>query len=144
MVDEAMPWGIRDESRQILVENAEAFSFHDLDIGHASATQHRIEVGETQPVRQRFRRQLPAHQAAIDTHISDMLRQGTIEQAQSTWAANLVVVERKNGEYRYCADFRGLNAVTLKDAYSLPRIDACLDALAGARWFNSFDLRNSY
>lgn len=36
------------------------------------------------------------------------------------------------------------NFETLKDAYSLPRIDACLEALSGAAWFSTFDLRNSY
>jgi len=41
-------------------------------------------------------------------------------------------------------DYRRLNSVTRKDAYPLPRIDSCLDALSGARYFSSFDLRSSY
>ena len=32
----------------------------------------------------------------------------------------------------------------MKDAYPLPRIDVCLDALAGACWFSAFDLRSRY
>ena len=32
----------------------------------------------------------------------------------------------------------------MKDAYTLPRIDVCLDALAGATWFSTFDLRPGY
>src|SRR5664279_2859784 len=31
-----------------------------------------------------------------------------------------------------------------KDAYPLPRTDACLDAMSGATWFSTFDLRSSY
>ena len=34
--------------------------------------------------------------------------------------------------------------VTKKDAYPLPRIDTCLDAMASAQWFSTFDLRSSY
>ena len=143
-VDDSVSQEIRDELTKILEDYAGAFSFDDLDIGHATAAQHSIEVGDARPVRQRFRRQPPAHQAAIDVHVRDMLRQDIIEPAQSPWSANLVVVRKKSGEYRCCVDFRGLNGVTLKDAYSLPRIDACLDALAGSVWFSSFDLRNSY
>jgi hypothetical protein len=143
-VDDSVSQETRDELTQILREHAGAFSFDDLDIGHATAAQHSIEVGDARPVRQRFRRQPPAHQAAIDVHVRDMLRQDIIEPAQSPWAANLVVVRKKSGEYRCCVDFRGLNEVTLKDAYSLPRIDACLDALAGSVWFSTVDLRNSY
>jgi len=37
-----------------------------------------------------------------------------------------------------------LNEVTVKDAYPLPRINACLDNLAGAKWFNTLDLASGY
>ena len=32
----------------------------------------------------------------------------------------------------------------MKDSYPLPRIDVCLDALAGAIWFSTFDLSSGY
>ena len=41
-------------------------------------------------------------------------------------------------------DYRRLNEVSQKDAYPLPRTDACLDAKNGARWFSTFDLRSGY
>jgi len=34
--------------------------------------------------------------------------------------------------------------VTTKDAYPLPSTDSCLDAMAGAAWFSTLDLRSSY
>jgi len=73
-----------------------------------------------------------------------MLKQGIIEPAQSQWAANIVMVMKKPGEYRCTVDYRSLNLATKKDAYCLPRIDVCLDAMAGAAWFSTFDLRSSY
>jgi hypothetical protein len=36
------------------------------------------------------------------------------------------------------------NDVTKKDAYPLPRVDECLDALAGAKWFGSMDLNAGF
>ena len=45
---------------------------------------------------------------------------------------------------RCCVDYHQLNAVTRKNAYPLSRNDACLDALAGASWFTTLDLRSSY
>jgi hypothetical protein len=73
-----------------------------------------------------------------------MLTQGVIEPAQSPWASNLVMIRKKDGSLRCCIDYRHLNAMTRKDAYPLPRTDACLDAKAGAKWFTTFDLRSSY
>ena len=51
---------------------------------------------------------------------------------------------KKNNTLRFCVDYRRLNEVNRKDAYPLPRIDACLDAMNGARWFFTFDLRSGY
>jgi transposase InsO family protein len=143
-VDENVPIEVREQLMRLMLENASAFSFDELDVGRATAVQHEIDVGDARPVRQRLRRQPPAHQVAIDSYVQDMLRQGVIEPTQSPWAANLVVVRKKSGDFRVCCDYRGLNLTTRKDAYSLPRIDACLDSLSGAVWFSTFDLRNSY
>jgi len=41
--------------------------------------------------------------------------------------------EEKDGSYRCCVDYRRLNDITRKDAYPLPRIDVCLDAMANAK-----------
>ena len=35
----------------------------------------------------------------------------------------MVLVKKKSGEYRFCVDYRALNAVTRKDVFLMPRID---------------------
>ena len=37
-----------------------------------------------------------------------------------------------------------MNAVTRKDAFPLPRVDATLDTLAGSKWFSTLDLISGY
>ena len=44
-------------------------------------------------------------------------------------SGNVVLVRKKDGSLRFCIDLRWLNARTIKDAYSLPRIDEALDCL---------------
>ena len=56
----------------------------------------------------------------------------------------LVLVMKKDGTQRLCVDYRALIDVTVKNSYPLPRIDDTLDALLGARWFSTLDLKSGY
>ena len=73
-----------------------------------------------------------------------MLQADLIEPTQSELMSNVVMVWKSDGSLRFCVDYRQLYEKTIKDAYPLPRIDVCLDALAGASWFSIFDLRSGY
>ena len=56
----------------------------------------------------------------------------------------MVLVCKNDGSLRFCIDLRKLNSHTIKDAYSLPRIDESLDCLNRARIFTSPDLKSGY
>ncbi|GFT40363.1 retrovirus-related Pol polyprotein from transposon opus [Trichonephila clavipes] len=68
-----------------------------------------------------------------------MKNNDVIEPSSSPWASPIVLVRKKDGSTRFCADHRQLNDVTKKDSYPLPRIDDTLDTLAGNTW--SLDLK---
>ena len=73
-----------------------------------------------------------------------MLANDIIEPSSSPWASNVVLVRKSDGNLRFCIDYRRLNSVTIKDSYPLPRIDSCFDALGGAKYFSTLDLRSGY
>ncbi|KRX37435.1 Retrovirus-related Pol polyprotein from transposon 17.6, partial [Trichinella murrelli] len=60
------------------------------------------------------------------------------------WFSLMVLVNKKDGSSLFCVDYRELNEVTRKDAQLLPRIDATLDASAGAKWITTLDLASGY
>ena len=80
----------------------------------------------------------------VKVHIQEMLDVGAIRHSNSPWASAVVLVQKKDGKLWFCIDLQKLNARTIKDAYSPPRIDETLDCLNWAEWFSSLDLKLGY
>lgn len=84
-------------------------------------------------------RRVPIHwQEEVDKQIDDMLERNIIQESRSPWSSGIVLAKKKDVTMRFWVDYRLLNAVTVKDAYPLPRIDEALDYLAGSMWFSTF------
>jgi hypothetical protein len=79
-------------------------------------------------------------QAEVNEMLDDVQLGGFIEESDSPWSSPVVLVRKKNGELRFCVDYRKLNDVTKKDCFPPPRISDILDTLAGAKWFSTLDL----
>jgi len=73
-----------------------------------------------------------------------MLSTGVIEPSNSPWASPVCLVKKKEGTYRFCVDYRRVNAVSRKDAFPIPDVNDALDHLRGARYFATFDLLSGY
>ena len=58
-----------------------------------------------------------------------------IEPSKSPWAWGVVMAKKEGDHLRFCFDFRYLNSVMVKDAYSIPRIDQSLSKLGDAKFF---------
>jgi len=143
-VDPTTPESAVQGLQQIILANRHVFSESETDLGRADVLEHRIDTGDARPIRQQLRRYPPAHVEAISDHVDTMLAEDVIEPATSPWASNIVLVRKKDGTYRCCIDYRRLNDVTIKDAYPLPKADQCLEAMSGAVWFSSMDMKSGY
>ena len=60
------------------------------------------------------------------------------------WCHAPVIQKKSDGKYRFCIDFRDLNARSKKDAYPIPNMDAILDKLRRAKYISQLDLKNAY
>jgi len=90
------------------------------------------------------RRQAQAEDAIVNGNVVKMLAAGVIEEGNGAWGFPVVLVRKKNGEVRFCVDYRALNGITAKDVYPLPRIDETIEALGGALLFSTLDLKAGY
>ncbi|KAE8985387.1 hypothetical protein PF005_g21522 [Phytophthora fragariae] len=105
---------------------------------------HHIDTGDASPIMLKRRRQAQTEDKIIEDNVSQMLNAGVIEEGNGAWGFPVVLVRKKDGEVRFCVDYRALNKVTKKDVYPLPRIDETLEALGGALLFTTLDLRAGY
>ena len=136
--------GQRKALLEIVNEHANCFSW-DGSLGSCTLIQHRIELTTDTPVRR------PGYKAGyhdrelIEKEIREMLGKGIIQPSVSAYAAGVVLVPKKNGETRFCVDYRGLNAVTKPDNYplSLTRSEI-FDTMGEAKIFSCLDCQQGY
>ena len=73
-----------------------------------------------------------------------LLERGQIEESTSPWSSPVVLVKKKDKTLRFCIDYRRLNAITIKDAFPLPRIDEIFDQLSDAMYYTKLDFKSGY
>ena len=83
-------------------------------------------------------------QEVLREYIESSLSRGLIRESKSPAGAPIFFIPKKDGTLRLCVDYRGLNAITIKNRYPLPLIMENLDRLAGAKIFTQLDLRWAY
>ena len=109
-----------------------------------------VLIGDSvQPVKQRERRVSPAEIEAATQWVKEEVAAGRMEPSSSAWAAQLVIVPKRNdkGEvsgWRICGDYRNLNNVTKADAEPLPLMQSVFDQLAGMQYFSKLDLLKGF
>jgi len=96
------------------------------------------------PVQVRPYRYPPAVKDEIERQVSEMLSSGLIQPCSSPFSSAVLLVKKKDGSFRFCVDFRQLNAITAKNKYPVPVIEELLDELQGASWFSSLNLTAGY
>ena len=73
-----------------------------------------------------------------------LIQKGWVRPSSSPWGAPVLLVPKKDGTWRFCVDFRNLNAVTVRDSFPLPRIDDLLHKVGQARVFSKMDLQSGF
>ena len=134
----------KERAKGLFEEYHDIFALGAMELGKTSLVKHVIKLDDQQPFKERYRR-IPPHQfEEVRKHLQEMEAIGAIRRSKSPWASPVVLVRKKDGSLRFCIDLRKLNSRTVKDAYSLPRIEESLDCLNESKIFTSLDLKSEY
>jgi hypothetical protein len=83
-------------------------------------------------------------QEAVRATLKYLCEHGLMRESTSDYAAPVTLAPKPDGTWRFCIDYRRLNAITHEAKYPLPRIEDCLDKLRNATIFSKIDLLSGY
>jgi hypothetical protein len=73
-----------------------------------------------------------------------MEAEGIVRWSTSPWSSPLNLVQKTDGSWRPCGDFRWLNLVTQVDSYPLPNMLDFSINVSNCCWFSKIDLKKGY
>ncbi|KAK0603822.1 hypothetical protein LWI29_009058 [Acer saccharum] len=123
-----------------------AWSHEDMLRVDPRVISHYLSINpEFRPVVQKRRLFNPERSIAIKKEVEKLLSAGSIREVKyPELVANVVLVKKKNKQWRMCVDFTDLNKAFPKDSFPLPRIDQLVDATAGHELLSFMDAYSGY
>ncbi|MCO5593486.1 hypothetical protein L7F22_047500 [Adiantum nelumboides] len=106
---------------------------------------HRIDlVPSSSPPNRPHHKVSAAQQKEILSRINELLEKGLIQPNSSPFCSPVLLVQKKDGSWRMCIDYRALNKNTINNRFPIPTKDGILDRLEGASLFSRIDLTSGY
>jgi len=102
-----------------------------------------VQTGVPPPCQAPYRASADA-QVVIEETLKYLYDHGFCRDSLSEYGAPVTMARKQDGSWRFCIDYRKLNAITKEAKYPLPRIEDCLDRLGKAKFFSKLDLRSGY
>ncbi|MCO5608595.1 hypothetical protein L7F22_062808 [Adiantum nelumboides] len=85
-----------------------------------------------------------AQQEEIMRQVNELVEKGMVRPSSSPFCSPVLLVQKKDGTYRMCVDYRALNRITIKNRFPVPRVEDLFDKLQGSTYFSRIDLKSGY
>ena len=98
-----------------------------------------LKPGTTPPFGPLYNMSAPELQV-LRKYLKEQLDKGFIRTSSSSAASPVLFAKKPGGGLRFCVDYRGLNAITIKNRYPLPLIQETLARLSEAKYFTKLNV----
>ena len=125
--DETLPGDLKEHSEKwlnglnpvekmaairLLQKYPDFFSKGEMDIGMTNVVKHSIPLQDgAMPVKQKPYRHPPVLEE-IERQVEQLQEKGLIKPGSGAWSSAVVMVKKKDSAWRFCVDYRSVNAVT--------------------------------
>ena len=136
---------VRSASLQALKEKHRRL--FEPGLGELKGVKVRLDIGRTVPPRFCKARSLPyVFKEKVELQLQKDIDSGILEEVQnSSWAAPIVPILKKDGAVRICGNFKiTANRAVRLDRYPLPQVRDLFATLAGGTVFSKIDLAQAY
>ena len=117
--------------------------FSDIP-SRTTVLKHDIDVGDNAPVKQHAYRVNPTKHAMMKAETDYLMENGLAVPSCSPWCSPCILVPKPDRSFRFCTDYRKVNALTKADAFPLPRMEDCVDRIGSAKFVTKLDLLKGY
>lgn len=88
------------------------------------ATDHSIHLNpQSGPINVKPYRYPHFQKQVMEQLMADMRNEGIIQPSTSLFSSPVLLVRKKDGSWRFCVDYRALNAITVRDRFPISTID---------------------
>jgi len=141
----SVPKEFQERTHKLFLDNVPTLALKTDDLGKSKLLPHKINlIPNAKPIKQKAYRISKIQAKALKQQLTTLLENKLIEPSHSSWSFPVVLVEKKNKEWRMCVDYRQLNKITIKDSYALPLIDDILSLIGNVRILSTLDLYSGY
>ena len=95
----------KEKALDLLAEYHDIFELEDGEMGCMEATEHKIEVTDLKPFKERPRNIPSGLLEKVKDHLEHMLDVGAIKPSKSAWSNAVVLVQKKDGGFGFCINF---------------------------------------
>jgi len=100
--------------------------------------------GATLPRHKGVRPQGELMMDAVNNGVDKLVEEKCINPCESDACAQVLLVKKPDGTWRFCIDYRNLNDITIPDSYPLPNIEEIITKLKGKALYSVIDLLRGY